>query len=70
MDKMPFTILTVSACSQPLRVALQVKGQHYDLVVNGVELGGGSIRIHCPTLQEHVLTDILKVSGPLYRYLG
>jgi aspartyl-tRNA synthetase len=48
----------------------QVKGQHYDLVVNGVELGGGSIRIHCPTLQEHVLTDILKVSGPLYRYLG
>ena len=40
----------------------QVRGQHYDLVVNGVELGGGSIRIHDPDLQEHILTNILEVS--------
>ena len=39
-----------------------MKAQHYDLVVNGVELGGGSIRIHDPLLQEHVLTNILNVS--------
>ena len=39
----------------------QVRGQHYDLVVNGVELGGGSIRIHKANLQEHVLKNILKV---------
>ena len=39
----------------------QVRAQHYDLVVNGVELGGGSIRIHNPDLQEHILTNILKV---------
>ena len=40
----------------------QVRGQHYDLVVNGVELGGGSIRIHKADQQEHVLKNILKVT--------
>lgn len=40
---------------------MQVRGQHYDLVVNGVELGGGSIRMHNASLQEHVLKNILKV---------
>lgn len=39
-----------------------VKGDHYDLVVNGVELGGGSRRIHNAAVQEFVLRDILKVS--------
>lgn len=36
--------------------------EHYDLVVNGVELGGGSRRIHNATFQEHVLRNILKMS--------
>jgi aspartyl-tRNA synthetase len=41
---------------------LAVRGDHYDLVVNGVELGGGSRRIHDARLQEFVLKDVLQVS--------
>ena len=40
----------------------KVRGQHYDVVVNGVELGGGSIRIHQPDVQKMVFVR-LKSSG-------
>jgi len=36
-----------------------VRGQHYDLVCNGVEVGGGSVRIHRADMQEQVLQDVL-----------
>ena len=39
----------------------KVRGQHYDIVVNGVELGGGSIRIHQPGLQKTVFEEVLQI---------
>jgi len=39
----------------------KVRGQHYDIVINGVELGGGSIRIHQPDLQKLIFEEILQI---------
>jgi aspartyl-tRNA synthetase len=40
----------------------KVRGQHYDIVVNGVELGGGSIRIHQPDVQKTVFEEVLQIA--------
>jgi len=39
----------------------KVRGQHYDVVVNGVELGGGSIRIHQPAVQKTIFEELLQI---------
>ncbi|KAK6538646.1 aspartyl-tRNA synthetase 2, mitochondrial [Orbilia ellipsospora] len=40
---------------------LRALGQHYDIVYNGVELGGGSTRIHDALLQRAILEEVLDV---------
>ncbi|KAL1706721.1 tRNA synthetases class II-domain-containing protein [Schizophyllum commune] len=40
----------------------EVRGQHYDLVLNGVEIGGGSVRVHDAAMQDHIFTNILQLS--------
>ena len=45
----------------------KVRGQHYDIVVNGVELGGGSIRIHQPDVQKTVFEEVLQIPPELVK---
>ena len=45
----------------------KVRGQHYDIVVNGVELGGGSIRIHQPDVQKTVFEEVLQLPADVVK---
>jgi len=57
----PFTAPVIEDLSLLDSDPKAVRGQHYDLVLNGVELGGGSIRIHQPDLQKKVFEDVLDI---------
>ena len=49
---------------------LSVIGQHFDLVLNGNEVGGGSIRIYNSDLQKYIIESVLKEdSKPLQYFL-
>ncbi|KAG9306632.1 hypothetical protein G9A89_004179 [Geosiphon pyriformis] len=54
-----------------------VRAQHYDLILDGEEIGGGSIRVHFPDLQRYILEHVLGIRdiegagfGHLIRALG
>lgn len=57
----PFTAPVAEDVSLLKSDPKKVRGQHYDIVVNGVELGGGSIRIHHPGLQKTVFEEVLQI---------
>ncbi|KAG7114612.1 Aspartate--tRNA ligase like protein [Verticillium longisporum] len=61
----PFTApLTVEDLELLFTDPLKAKADHYDLVLNGVELGGGSRRIHVAAMQEFIFRDILQMTKP------
>ncbi|GMM38880.1 aspartate--tRNA ligase [Saccharomycopsis crataegensis] len=62
----PFTMLQLEDYDYLLNKAdfTKIKGDHYDLVVNGVELGGGSRRIHDTDLQNYIFHNVLKIKEP------
>lgn len=57
----PFTAPVAEDVSLLRTDPKRVRGQHYDVVVNGVELGGGSIRIHQPDVQKTIFEEVLQI---------
>jgi aspartyl-tRNA synthetase len=55
---------TTETYSKLSSAPLEVLGDHYDLVVNGMEIGGGSRRVHDPALQRYIFSRILRIPDP------
>ncbi|GMS78291.1 hypothetical protein PENTCL1PPCAC_466, partial [Pristionchus entomophagus] len=47
----------------------EIRAQHFDLVLNGVELGAGSIRIHNRSMQRKVLEILGEETGEMTHLL-
>jgi aspartyl-tRNA synthetase len=46
---------------------LHIRAQHYDIVLNGFERGGGNIRIHSSELQSLIMRNVLKLDEETIR---
>jgi aspartyl-tRNA synthetase len=57
----PFTAPRVDSADDIRNQPGSVLSQGYDIVINGVELGGGSVRIHRPEIQQAVF-DLLGIT--------
>lgn len=57
----PFTAPRESDREVLMSDPVKCLGEHFDLVLNGEEVGGGSVRIHDALLQKHVLQNILGI---------
>jgi aspartyl-tRNA synthetase len=73
----PFTFAVPEDLEKIESDPLAVRAQAYDIVLNGVELGGGSIRIHQPEVQERMFKalkipeeEVQSRFGHLIRALG
>ncbi|KAF7241367.1 Aspartate--tRNA ligase, mitochondrial [Varanus komodoensis] len=65
----PFTAPNASDKHLLYTEPAKVRGQHYDLVLNGNEIGGGSIRIHDAEQQQFILETVLKENTELLSHL-
>lgn len=59
----PFTAPTADDISALQQNAATALSRGYDMVMNGAEIGGGSIRIHRPEMQQAVF-ELLGISAP------
>jgi aspartyl-tRNA synthetase len=57
----PFTATVAEDLNRLATDPANIRSQAYDIVVNGSEIGGGSIRIHQPEIQQKVF-DLLNIS--------
>lgn len=59
----PFTMVDIEDYEKLEKDPLSCHGQHYDLVIDGVEVGGGSTRVHDSELQRYIFEHVLNIQN-------